>query len=73
MMADSLSAPDSERGKDESKDFVEHLRTVHFALVATCVALLVIVTSANKKIEDAFSQLKKIADSHFYTVNFSGI
>jgi hypothetical protein len=28
-----------------SKDFVEHLRTVHFALIVTCVALIVIKTS----------------------------
>jgi hypothetical protein len=31
-----------------SKDFVEHLRTVHFALIVTCVALIVIKTSGTE-------------------------
>jgi hypothetical protein len=33
-----------------SKDFVEHLRTVHFALLVTCVALIVIKTSGTESI-----------------------
>lgn len=29
--------------KGDSKDFVEHLRTVHFTLVTVCLALIVIL------------------------------
>lgn len=33
---------------EESKDFVEHLRTVHFALVITCIALFVVLTTPSQ-------------------------
>lgn len=40
-----------------SKDFVEHLRTVHFTLIAVCVGLLVILSKVNTP---ALSQIRQI-------------
>jgi hypothetical protein len=48
-----------------SKDFVEHLRTVHFALIVTCVALIVIKTSGTEstyqKARNQIELVKKLA------------
>jgi hypothetical protein len=50
--------------KDESKDFVEHLRTVHFALIATCLALVVVVLgSSSERLSKASRQLDLISET----------
>src|SRR5215475_8055831 len=50
-----------------SKGFVEHLRTVHFAMVTLCITLVVVTTSATPfdyfKIRDQLSTLQKIKDA----------
>jgi hypothetical protein len=44
-----------------SKDFVEHLRTVHFALIATSAALLIVaLTSKPYSMEVAKSELRRL-------------
>jgi hypothetical protein len=44
-----------------SKDFVEHLRTVHFALIVTCVALIVIKTSSTESTyQKALNQIELV-------------
>jgi hypothetical protein len=43
-----------------SKDFVEHLRTVHFALIVTCIALIVIKTSGTDTYQKALSQIELV-------------
>lgn len=43
-----------------SKDFVEHLRAVHFALIAVCAGLIVLITSA--KTYDARIALRQVQD-----------
>jgi len=53
---------DRPKGAD-SKDFIEHLRTVHFALVATCLALLAITLSPSPEaIRKANEELKEISE-----------
>ncbi|HEY6252508.1 MAG TPA: hypothetical protein VI685_21340 [Candidatus Angelobacter sp.] len=48
---------------DNSKDLMEHLRSVHFALVATCLALLVITMSpSHETIRREYEQLKEISE-----------
>lgn len=60
--SESHTKPPSE--KDESKDFVEHLRMVHFALLATCVALIVIVLgSSNDRAKNAIEQLDIVSNT----------
>lgn len=50
--------------KDESEDFVEHLRTVHFALITTCLALFVIVLgSSSDKLKNVFQQLDTVSET----------
>ena len=49
---------------DDAKDFVEHLRAVHFALLATCLALLVIVLgSSPDRFKNAFQQLGTVSET----------
>lgn len=44
-----------------SKDYVEHLRTVHFTLVVVCIALVVLITSDRKStVSNAREELKGI-------------
>jgi hypothetical protein len=43
-----------------SKDFVEHLRVVHFALIAVCAGLVILITSA--KTYDARVALRQVED-----------
>lgn len=46
-----------------STDYVEHLRTVHFTLVAVCVALIVLSTSrAPTEVQMAYSQVSQIRE-----------
>jgi hypothetical protein len=48
----------------DSKDFVEHLRTIHFTLMAVCLALLVVVlTPSPLSIQRASDQLNQIAET----------
>jgi len=42
-----------------SKDFVEHLRTVHFTLIAVCVGLILILSRSNSP---ALSQIRQIVE-----------
>ena len=50
--------------KPDSKDFVEHLRTVHFTLVTVCLALVVILQFPSPvSIREAIRQLNTIDDS----------
>jgi hypothetical protein len=45
------------------KDFLEHLRTVHFTLLASCLGLLVVVFSlARSEIEVAHQQILDILE-----------
>lgn len=47
----------------DSKDFVEHLRTVHFSLMVVCLGLLVIALSPSPRaISTAIEQLNQIAE-----------
>jgi hypothetical protein len=43
-----------------SKEYVEHLRTVHFALIAVCSGLLILMLSANQNQENAIRQLREL-------------
>jgi hypothetical protein len=64
-MADSRKpAPDNQlSGPHWSKDYVEHLRTVYFSLIALSVAAVVLAFSPNpSEITEARKQLKAIAD-----------
>ena len=55
--------PAIENVKENSKDFIEHLRTVHFALIATCLALIVIgISPSSKRLENASKQLAIASD-----------
>src|SRR5579864_2947943 len=46
-----------------SKDFVEHLRTVHFTLIASCVGLLILASYHKKtEIEIAHEQVSQILE-----------
>ncbi len=50
--------------KGDSKDFVEHLRTVHFTLVTVCLALIVICQFPSPVlIREAIHQLNTIIDA----------
>jgi hypothetical protein len=56
--------PTSDKGADDSKDFVEHLRTVHFALLAISLALVVIASSPSPvAIKRAKEQIRTISDA----------
>ena len=47
-----------------SKDYVEHLRTVHFTLVAICIALLALASSeSHNQVSEAREQLQMITES----------
>ncbi|HLJ26635.1 MAG TPA: hypothetical protein VKY85_07985 [Candidatus Angelobacter sp.] len=54
-----MGQPD-EPPTDWSKDFVEHLRTVHFSLITLSIALLVISTGDQDQYYNAYSQLQLI-------------
>jgi len=48
----------------DAKDFIEHLRTVHFTLVAVCTALLVIILSPTpQRYKAAYDELSDITDA----------
>ena len=50
--------------KDDSKDFVEHLRTVHFTLVTVCLGLIVVLQFPSPvSIREAIRQLNTVADA----------
>ena len=62
MATSSSATPIPETAKD-SKDFVEHLRTVHFTLLISCIALMVIVMSPSPMaVRDANGQLREIVE-----------
>jgi hypothetical protein len=47
-----------------SKDYVEHLRTVHFTLVAICIGLLTLASSESQnQVSEAREQLQMITES----------
>ena len=47
-----------------SKDYVEHTRTVHFSMIAICIALIVIASSRSRtEITEASEQLQLIIES----------
>jgi len=47
-----------------TKDYIEHLRTVHFSLIAICIALGVVVSSTNRReVSRARAQLQLINES----------
>src|ERR1035438_2504717 len=53
----------SNRTAHWSKDYVEHLRAVHFALISTCVVLILLSVSRNKtEIEIAQDQNRQIEE-----------
>ncbi|HKV77586.1 MAG TPA: hypothetical protein VJP02_05585 [Candidatus Sulfotelmatobacter sp.] len=57
-----------------SKDFVEHLRTVHFALMAVSAGLIVLLSSVQYDVKAAAAQLARINEiltlwSHVYPPN----
>ena len=55
--------PDSHTGPHWSTDYVEHIRTVHFALIAVCVALFVLSTSrAQTDVQIAHEQIRQIRE-----------
>jgi len=55
--------PVPESAKDDSKDFVEHLRSIQFSLMASCLTLIVIVQfPAPKAVQRASEQLRSITD-----------
>jgi hypothetical protein len=50
--------------QNNSKDFVEHLRTVHFSLMAVCLGLIVIVQfPSSSRLREAIRQLDTIIDA----------
>jgi hypothetical protein len=50
-------------GRHWSKDFVEHLRSVHFALIAVCVGAIVLAAARTQsEMSRAHEQLKQIHD-----------
>jgi hypothetical protein len=56
-------APERETGPD-FKDFVEHLRTIHFALLAVCLGLIVVTTApGGREIALAHQQIKDIIEA----------
>jgi len=55
--------PDSHTGPHWSTDYVEHIRTVHFTLIAVCVALFVLSTSrAQTDVQIAHEQIRQIRE-----------
>lgn len=54
-------------GKHWSKDFVEHLRTIHFALIAVCIAIIILAGIYTKseitRAHDQIKQLKILRDT----------
>src|SRR6266850_235828 len=60
----AIEEPVTQEGaRDDGKDFVEHLRTVQFTLLAVCLGLTVAVTSAgNSQINSAHQQIKDIVE-----------
>jgi hypothetical protein len=53
-----------------SKDFVEHIRTVHFALMTVCGGLILLIGSSQTyRPADAISQLGKIIDARKQTLD----
>jgi hypothetical protein len=56
-----VSVPNSQGAAHWSKDFVEHLRTVHFTLIALCVGLIVLASFPSKtEIQTAHEQASQI-------------
>lgn len=46
-----------------SKDFVEHLRTVHFKLIALCIGLIILASFPGKtEIQIAYEQASQILE-----------
>jgi hypothetical protein len=50
-----------ERPFNWSKDFVEHLRTVHFALAAVSLALIIAISAQDRRLPMALRQIEQIA------------
>ncbi|HEY2498952.1 MAG TPA: hypothetical protein VGK24_17955 [Candidatus Angelobacter sp.] len=65
MAASGMPSWLEEKAEENSQDFVEHLRTVHFALLASCIALFVVLTSPTPadfgKAEAALGEINDIA------------
>ena len=65
---DAVAEGGVSRGQAEpfrwSKDYVEHLRTVHFTLVVICIALIAVASSDSRnEISDAREQLQLITEA----------
>lgn len=55
-----------------SKDFVEHLRTVHFTLVTVSIGLILILTSTSYDARRAFSEFNAVVEMRKWLIeNFS--
>ena len=55
--------PNSQAPAHWSKDFVEHLRTIHFTLIALCVGLIVLASFPSKtEIQVAHEQVSEILE-----------
>jgi hypothetical protein len=62
--SDETQANAVKADRGDSKDFVEHLRTVHFTLVTVCLALIVILQFPSPvSIREAIHQLNTIVDA----------
>ncbi len=61
---DELRNPPALHGpKHWSKDFVEHLRTVHFTLITVCFALILLSTSRSQtEVQIAHDQIREIGE-----------
>jgi len=63
MATSSSEATPPEKEKKDSKDFVEHLRTIHFTLLISCIALMVIILSPSPMaVREANGQLSEIVE-----------
>ena len=59
-----MSEDKQQPGRHWSKDFVEHLRTVHFALIAVCVGAMILASARTQlEISQAHEQLNQISDT----------
>jgi hypothetical protein len=47
---------------DASSDFVEHLRTVHFALVALALTLIILAFPSSSRMPKALTQIAQLTD-----------
>jgi hypothetical protein len=61
--ANKTASATKDSDASERKDFITHVRTVHFGLVVTCVALwLAVLTSRESQLDRAIQQIKIVED-----------